>query len=251
MMKIVYVVPGVMAEEEQIRRRDILRGWAFPGTQADLICVTEGPASIESMYEEYLSIPETAKLIFRMQEEGYDAAVLGCAGDPGLDAMRELTDRMLVVGPGQTSMIAAAMLGHKFSVITPEEKLIPSSYELAFKAGVREKLASVVAVNIPVLDLMTDRSKSLDKIIAGGRRALEEDGADILVLGCMSMGFLNVAEEIEEALGIPVINPSKIGFKMAESLVASQLKHSKKAFGTPVKISSGKVKDLEDLYKKR
>jgi allantoin racemase len=249
-LKIVYVVPGVMAEEEQRRRESILRDWAFEGTQVDLVCVPEGPASIESMYEEYLSIPSTAKLMVEMEERGYDGAILGCAGDPGLDAMRELTEKMLVVGPGQTSMIAAAMLGHKFSVITPEETLIPSSYELAFKAGVLEKLTSVIAVNIPVLELMTKRDQSLEKIIQGGRTAIDRDRADALVLGCMSMGFLEVSEEIEKALGVPVINPAKVGLKMAEALVDSGLRHSKKAFGTPVKIRSGKVKSIDDLYQR-
>lgn len=247
-MKIVYVVPGLMEEQEQKRREALLREWAFPGTEVDLVCVTEGPASIESMYEEYLSIPAAAKLTYAMQEEGYDAAILGCAGDPGLDAIRELTDKMLVVGPGQTSMIVSAMLGHKFSVITPEETLIPSSHELAFKAGVLEKLASVVAINIPVLELMTNREESMQKIIAAGKKAVKEDRADALALGCMSMGFLNVAEEIEKAVGVPVVNPSKAALKIAEALVSSGLMHSKTAFATPTKISSGRVKNLDDLY---
>jgi len=174
--------------------------------------------------------------------------ILGCAGDPGLDAMREITQKMLVVGPGQGSMIAAAMLGHKFSVLTIDESMISSSYELAYKAGVEAKLASVVAVDIPVLELATDKEKSLQKIIEMSKEAVKKDRADVLVMGCMSMGFLDIADELEAAVGVPVINPSKIGLKLAEALVGGGLMHSKKAFATPTKIKSGKVTQISELY---
>ena len=204
-MRIVYVVPGIMDENEVKRRGQLLKNWAFLGTEVDIVAAKEGPASIESMYEEYLSIPAAAKLIYEKEKEGYDAAILGCAGDPGLDAMREITSRMLVVGPGQTSMIVGAMLGHKFSVVTIEDSMVASSYELAYKAGVLQKLASVVSVNIPVLELLVNRDESLKKIIEVGKLAVERDKADSLVLGCMTMGFLDVAEEIEKAVGVPVV----------------------------------------------
>jgi allantoin racemase len=247
-MRIIYVVPGPMDGAEMERRVGLLRDWASPGTEVDITCVSEGPASIESMYEEYLSIPATMKLMYEVQSQGYDAAILGCAGDPGLDAAREITDDMVVIGPGQTSMQIATMLGHRFSVLTIEDSLIPSSYELAYKAGVLEKLASVVPVNVPVLELATDKDASLEKIIAVGRTAVTEDRADVLVMGCMSMGFLNVAKEIERAVGVPVVNPSMTGLKAAEAIVGSGLMHSKRAFATPPKLKSGRVDDLDDLY---
>ncbi len=172
----------------------------------------------------------------------------GCAGDPGLDAAREITDSMLVVGPGQTSLQVAAMLGHRFSILTIDDSMIASGYDLAYKAGVSAKLASVVAVNIPVLELATDRAASLATIAAAGRLAVERDRADVLALGCMSMGFLDVAKEIEAAVGVPVVNPSLTGLKIAEALVGSGLMHSKTAFATPPKIKSGKISNLDELY---
>ncbi|MGE5593378.1 MAG: aspartate/glutamate racemase family protein [Betaproteobacteria bacterium] len=247
-MRIVYVVPGTMDEKEMARRGGLLREWAAPGVQVDITGVTEGPASIESMYEEYLSIPATAKKIFELEQEGYDAAILGCAGDPGLDAMREITSKMLVVGPAEASFVVAAMLGYRFSLLTVMDSMIPSSYELVHKAGVAAKLASVRAVNVPVLELACNRHATLEKIIAVGRRAIEEDGAHVLVLGCMSMGFLNVAEDIQAALGVPVVNPSKVALKVTEALVGSNLRHSKKAFALPPKLAEGKVGSIDDLY---
>jgi len=250
-MKIVYVVPGPMDAQEVNRRGELLKEWAFPGTKVDIVSVAEGPASIESMYEEYLSIPATAKEIFRLEKEGYDAAILGCAGDPGLDAMREITSKMLVVGPAESSILTAVLLGHKLTVITIDESMIASTEALVYKAGVSNKLASVRALNIAVLDLAVNRKSTMEKIIKVSQEAMEKDGDDCLVLGCMTMGFLNVADEISDVLKIPVVNPSKIALKMAESLVRSGLMHSKKAFALPPKISSGKVKNIDELYIKK
>lgn len=246
-MKIAYVVPGPMDQKEMARRGAILKSWAAPDTEVDIRRVEEGPASVESMYEEYLSIPATAEVVFRLEQEGYDAAILGCAGDPGLDAMREITSKMLVVGPGQTSYQTAAMLCHRFSVLTIAESMIDTCVELGYKAGVLAKLASVRSVEVPVLELATDRAATMEKIIAEGRAAMVEDRAQVLVLGCMSMGFLEVAEEVQKALGIPVINPSRLALAMAESLVRSGLSHSKKAFSLPPKLATGKVKSLHEL----
>lgn len=247
-MKIAYVIPGTMEEQEAKRREGLLRSWAAPDVVVDVRTVTEGPASIESMYEEFLSIPATAQEMFRLEQEGYDAAILGCAGDPGLDAMREITKKMLVVGPGQTSYQVAAMLGHRFSIITVTDSIIDGLYELAYKAGVSAKLASVLAVQVPVLELAANREATIDKLISAAHQAIERDRAQVLVLGCMSMGFLEVAEELQEKLGIPVINPSRVSLQIAEALVRSGLSHSKKAFMLPPKLASGKVNSLNELF---
>lgn len=249
-MKIAYVVPGPMPEQEMRRREGILRKWASPDVTVNITNIQEGPASIESMYEEYLSISGTAKQMYRLEQEGYDAAILGCAGDPGIDAMREVTSTMLVTGPGAISMQTAAMLTHRFSLITVASSLIDTCYELAYKAGVLAKLASVRAVDVPVLELATNREATVAKIIAVGRQAIEQDRAQGLVLGCMSMGFLEVAEEIQEELGVPVINPSRVCLHMTEALLRSGHSHSKLAYMLPPKLANGKVASLDELTHK-
>ncbi len=113
-MKVVYVVPGPMGRTgegraEMERRLALLRAYAAPDTEVDIVDVDEGPASIESLYEEYLSIPTTVEKMIEAEKEGYDAAILGCYGDPGLDAVREVTERMVVVGPGEAGVMAGAM----------------------------------------------------------------------------------------------------------------------------------------------
>ncbi len=250
-MRIVYIVPGLMPEEECRRRESLLRTWAFRGTQVDVAAVSEGPSSIESSYEEYLAIPAMADLAMRKEEEGYDAAIVGCAGDPGLDAVRELATRMAVFGPGSSSFLAASMLGHRFGVLTPEGDMGRSNAELAFRAGVREKLAGSVSIGIPVLDMMTDKQTTLNKTLDVSKRFLKETGADTLVLGCMTLAFLDFAETLEEELGIPVVNPASVTLKFAESMVACGLAPSKAAYPLPPKLRSGQAADFRQLYSRK
>ena len=165
-----------------------------------------------------------------------------------MDAIRELTTQMLVIGPGAASFLAAAMLGHRFGVLTPEGDMWQSSLELAFKTGVKDKLAAAVSIRTPVLEMMTDKKVTMERILQAARAAMEQKAVDTLVIGCMTMAFMDVAKEIEEALGIPVVNPASVCLKYAEAMVACGLTHSKAAYPLPPKLQSGKVKSFSELF---
>ena len=250
-MKIVYLVPGLMPEKECRRRESMLRGWACPGTQVDVAVVSEGPNSIESLYEEFLAIPATVELAMQKEQEGYDAAIVGCAGDPGVDAIRELTTRMAVFGPGATSFLAASMLGHRFGVLTPEGDMSHSNREMAFRAGVRDKLAASISIGIPVLDMMKEKQATVLRMLDVSRKFIKESGVDTLVIGCMTLAFLDIAGLIEEELGIPVVNPANITLKFVEAMVACRLSPSKAAFPLPPKLQSGHAADFRQLFSRK
>lgn len=245
-----YLVPGPMhltelgAKELQRRERK-LQTWALPDTQVTVQAVHAGPASIESMYEEYLAIPAMAQLAVQVQDEGAHAAIIGCFGDPGLDGLREVTD-MLVVGPASASIAMATTLGHRFSIVTVTDSIIPALRRLAWEAGALDALASIRAINVPVIELNKDHAAGVTKMLEQGRRAVEDDGADTLVLGCMSMGFLDVAEQMTQELGVPVINPSRAALHLAEATLALGLTHSRRAYMKPPKITAGR--SLDELY---
>jgi allantoin racemase len=241
-MKILYLIPGPMGRSpegkiEVDRRGSLLREYAGGDTEIGIEDVPEGPASIESMYEEYLSIPATLKRVVELETGGWDALIVGCFGDPGLDGARELVN-IPVIGPCEASVLLAASLGHRFSIITITESVIPFTERLVRNVGVGEKLASVRAVDIPVLELHKDRENTVAAALAEGERAIRDDRADALILGCMSMGFLEVAESVAPKVQVPVINPAKAALKFAEALVGAGLSHSRRAYMTPPKLTS-------------
>ena len=251
-MRIVYLVPGPMGRTEQgrvevERRGNLLKQYAAPGTETGINDVPEGPASIESMYEEYLSIPATCRRALELEEEGWDAIILGCYGDPGLDALRELLT-IPVIGPGEATALLAASLGHRFAVITITDSVIASTERQMRNIGVGEKLASVRVVGIPVLELHTNRERAIEATIEQGRKAIEQDRADTLIVGCMTMGFLEIAEAAGAELDVPFLNPARAALKFAEAIVGAGVTHSKRAYMTPPKLAMGKATFAAELF---
>lgn len=241
-MRVIYVVPGAMSDgplgvAEMSRRQALLQQWAFGGTTVEVVDVDNGVHSIESAYEELLSAPKTIERIQALEEEGCDAAIIGCFGDPGLEAARELV-HIPVVGPGEASLLLAAQLSHRIGVLAVFDSLAASHRQQAFRAGVLDKLASVRGLGIPVLELMREPEATFGRIVDVGREAVERDGAEALVFGCMSMSFLDIAPRLSEALGVPVINAAQAALKAAETQVSIGLSHSKKSFPLPPKLQA-------------
>lgn len=225
-MRICYIGPT--------EREAALQRFVGPGVTVEARRPRGGPASIESMYEEYLWVPGVMELAVELEREGFDAIVPGCFGDPGLDGLRELV-AIPVVGPGATAMLVAANLGHRFGVITVLESVVRPLENLALLTGVAAKLASVRSIDLPVLALNDDPAATFDRLVATSRRAIAEDRADVLVLGCGTLSFR--AAELQEVVDVPVINPLQVALRTAELLVACNLTHSKRSYPVPPKLA--------------
>ena len=210
---------------------------AAPGTEISEVSVDKGPASIESSYESALAAIGVVAKIVEAEREGVDAVIANCMDDPGVEAAREMVS-IPVIGPAETSMHVAAMLGHKFSVIAVLEADERPFFDHATKAGVASRLASVRAINIPVLELQ-DRDRTIRALVEQSVRAVREDGAHVLIFGCT--GMAGMAGDVEEGLrregiiDVPVIDPAVLSFKMAEALGGMGLSHSKRTYPTPPK----------------
>lgn len=245
-MRILYVIPGPMSRTELgpaevTRRGQVLRSWAAPGTAVEIREVASGPASIESAYEEHLTVPATAEAMLEAERDGFDAGLLGCFGDPGADALRELLESMPIVAPGEAALHVAAMLGERFGIVTVASSVVRPLRQLVVRSGLGERLAGLAVVETPVLELGRDPARTFERMSAAGRDLVEHHGADTLVLGCMSMAFLDVTAQLEAELGVPVVNPARSALKVAEALVGSGLRHSKRAYPLPPKLASGRV----------
>lgn len=226
-MKLCYIGPA--------GRTEALQKFLSPGVMLESRTTEGGPESIESMWEEYLSIPGTMELAVQLEQEGFDAIIPGCVGDPGIDGIRELIS-IPVIGPGATSMQVAAGLGHSFSVLTILDSVIRPTEHLAHTAGVAQKLASVRSIGIPVLELNNDLDRTFEQLIQTAKQAIEEDRAEVLVIGCGTLSFRS--EELQAAVGVPVVNPLRAALRMAELLVSSGLTHSKISYPTPLKLAA-------------
>jgi allantoin racemase len=132
-------------------------------------------------------------------------------------------------------MLTAAGICHRFSIITALEGLVRPLERLVKTVGLETRLASVRQAGIPVLELGGDPDESYRRVLNVGRDCLHSDGADTLILGCMSMAFLGDSERLQADLKVPVVNPALVTLKFAEMLVQADLSSSKTAYPPPPK----------------
>lgn len=202
---------------------------APPGCSVDVVYLEEGPASIEDERDEALAAPGTIARVQEAEREGIDAVVISCLLDPGLHAARESV-RIPVLGPGQTAMHMAAMLAGSFSIVSVTQSIIAPLQRRAQQYGLSPFLKSVYSVDIPVLDVESNRAEAFKRLLQASSKAVQQDGAGSIILGCTR--FTGLAEEIHEALkqgglAVPVIDPALLCIRLAASLVFCGLSHDK------------------------
>jgi len=223
----------VLGAGEIERRRAYLQANAAPHVTITVHGAAAGYPSIESERDAVAVSPHILAGLQRAEAEGASAGIVGCFSDPALDACRE-TMRIPVVGPGQASVMLALQLGERFSIMTPLETGERRQWPRLRAQGVADRLASVRGVGVTVVDLARGSNAAMERLAVVGRRCIEEDGADVLVMGCMSMAFMGVDRELSRSLGgAPVVNPVLAALKTAEAMLALGLSHARTAWPHP------------------
>ena len=220
-MKICYLLPGLgMSTAEITRREKILNRIAAQGTAVEIKVVEDGPMAIENAMDEYLAMPNVLKFILKHQDE-YDALIIGCAGDAGLEGAREQA-RIPIVGPGESSLVLGALGDKRFSMVTTSLERAAIKRRLVREAGLDvNRLVSSHSLDIPVLEMGKDVKRTQQNLIRAMKEA-KSQGADVMILGCMTAAFMDSAllKEAEKEAGIPLVNPIVTAVKMAEALAA-------------------------------
>jgi allantoin racemase len=236
-MRILYQLTSPMDKtigpQEVARRQGVLQASAAAGTEVAAEPTAKGPAAIESAHDAGIVVPELIRLAPLAEKRGFDAIIIGCYSDPGIDALREML-AIPVIGPGAASLHLAAQLGTRLSVLTPSGRGYGRVAARLRGLGIAPLLASVRGIGLSVMELAQQKPGALDKAAEAARVAVDQDGADVLVLGCMSMAFLpGVTQALGKKVGVPVVNPVIAALKTAEACVAMGLAHSKKAWPVP------------------
>jgi allantoin racemase len=182
-----------------------------------------GPQSIESYYDEYLAIPGILEEVI-LSKDSFDAFVIACWGDPGVEAAREITTKP-VIGIAEASMYVANMVAARWGIVTTQHRTLDMIEKTIAKTGFSHRCVSIRTTGIPVIETEMARQATIDALEAIGRLAITEDKAEALCLGCAGMSRLDV--ELEQRLGVPVIDAVAAAVKLAESLVGLNKRNSK------------------------
>jgi len=211
----------------------IAKRCARPDTEIVTVSPEHGPFTIEDNFDKAIATVGTIEEIKKGVLEHFDGYVIACFGDPGLYAGREIAEAP-VIGAAEASFYMACMLGHRFSIISILDRFKSTMEELVSKYGLDNRCASIRCTNVPVADFERDRQKGEAALIQTARCAVEEDGAEVICLGCA--GMVAFDEVMERTLHVPVIDPVVAAVKTAESVIDTGKRTSKiKTFRPPEK----------------
>jgi allantoin racemase len=236
-VRIKYIIPfpfdeeGVAARAEQVPRQ--LLG---ADTVVECVPVRNSATLVDCYYEALVFDMYIVEAGLRAEEEGYDAVIMDTVSDSGMAALRSRLT-IPVIGPGLVSYAVASMLGKRFSIITMWDKWKHLYEKNLDTYHLWEKCASIRAVNIPpdVEALFAGKEEEMfEKLTAEARKAIEEDGAGVILLGSTTMH--QAGDYMAAHLPAPVINPGPVAIKLTESLVQLGLTHSKVDYPSPSSI---------------
>ena len=231
MREILVINPNTSAEMTESIGEMSLRH-ANSDTTITVLNPDQGPRSIEGHFEEQIASIATVETLAKHRNE-YDAFVIACYGDPGVSACREITDKP-VIGIGEASMHMACFLGHQFSIVTVIPRAIPTMQDLVRNIGLSDRCASIRSTRLTVLEIEENPDRAITEMISESKIAIEEDGAEVICLGCAGMGQLD--SRVEEIVGVPVLDGTVCAVKMAESILSYGKSTSKvRAYAWPEK----------------
>ncbi len=145
-----------------------------------------------------------------------DGVLLACFGDPGLLALRELSDRP-VLGLAEASCREAAKGGRRFSIITGGVLWPPMLEELLASLGLADSLASIRAVAPTGGEIAANPAAAHDVLANAALDAVREDGAEAVILG--GAGLVGIAAAIRDRIPVPVFCSVEAGFQAAFAML--------------------------------
>jgi len=183
----------------------------LPGTlRIDCMTLDGAPFGIESAADIDAVVPMLAAAIDR-RLGAYDAVIIACYSDPGLQELRERFDKPLL-GIQESAALLSASRERRFGVLALSAESVERHVAYIHRLGLAGLHAGERPINVSVDDAARDAGV-LEPIVTAGRQLIDEDGAELLILGCA--GMARHRRSAEARLGVPVIDPVQAAVTLA------------------------------------
>jgi allantoin racemase len=201
-------------EPERRLRRDIAQSLVPAELSVEILANAAGPPSLASEEDFDQAIVTAAELVASLDQARVGVLVLSGAVDPGLDALRSASP-VPVVGPGEASLQLAALFGRPLSIVTVNEPAAVAARRFVEDAEVKPSIASIRSIDVPVPEIVLNRQRGSRALARECARAVEDDRAEAIFLGSMTLGTLAITETLQRGLGVPVFDPMRIAMATA------------------------------------
>lgn len=176
-------------------------------------------------YLEFIETIEVLENVQRAGREGFDAFLIGNIADPGLREAREIT-RMPVLGLCEISCHVACLMGHRFALVTGNEKHAPRILDNVARYGIERRLAAVERMKVERLVDLNDAFKDAGarERLVGQFLALADAtgaaGSEVVIPAIGVLMTLLGAHGVHTTPGgIPILNGIVALVKMGEAAV--------------------------------
>ncbi|MBU1333318.1 MAG: aspartate/glutamate racemase family protein [Alphaproteobacteria bacterium] len=176
--------------------------------------LAKSPPGIETDAHVEMVVPN---IIERIADEHADAYVLSCFSDPGIDRVRATTSRP-VIGIAEAAYLAALGLGRRFGIVSLGPSSIARHLRYLQALQISGRLAGDRSIDMTIPQLMA--TDVVETVLRTGSKLRDEDGADVVILGCAGLGSYRAA--LEAALGLPVVDPVQAGVALAATTLDLQ-----------------------------
>lgn len=246
-MRLLVINPNISESVTQLIGDEARRA-ASPGTEISLRTAPLGVAYIETRFEALIGA-YAAALVVAEHAAGHDAVVIAAFGDPGVAGIREALD-IPVVGMTEAALASACLLGRRFSIVAISRRITAWYREAVEANGLIGRLASLRALDEPLRDIAAVQSDHAARLKALCAAAVEEDGADVIILGGAPLAGL--ARTIAGQIAVPVVDGVSSAVRHAETLAA--LKPGAARAGSfappPTKPNAGLPEPLRELLRR-
>jgi Asp/Glu/hydantoin racemase len=232
-MKLLVINPNISDDVTALIESEALRS-ASPGTELLVRTAGHGVEYIETRFESLIAAGAVAEIIAEHAWPGsdpVDGVVVAAFGDPGMPALKELAD-VPVVGITEAALCAAALQGHRFSIIAISDRIKPWYLDCVERFGLTGRLASIRSINESLNAIGSVQQDFKETLLALSRQAVAEDGADVVILAGAPLAGL--ARELTGQIPVPVVDGISAGIRMAEAVVGLKSgPHLAGAFAAP------------------
>lgn len=250
-MKLLVINPNISDDVTALIESEARRS-ASPGTELLVRTAGHGVEYIETRFESLIAAGAVAEIIAEHtagsaaggDADPIDGVVVAAFGDPGMPALKELAD-VPVIGITEAALCAAALQGHRFSIIAISDRIRPWYLDCVERFGLGGRLASIRSINETLNAIGSVQQDFKETLLALSQRAVAEDGADVVILAGAPLAGL--ARELRGQIPVPVVDGISAGIRMAEAVVGLQSgPHRAGAFAPPpVKARKGLSENLD------
>lgn len=192
--------------------------------EVDVISLPRGPSAVETV-EAFLEASRIVVEVGRTVVSKYDGVIISCFLDPGVEELRRET-KGIVLGAGESSLTLAKLYGRPIYVLTVSlmKEALDLMWNKIYRLNLREYLVDIVSIPISVTDIDKDRNRAAELLLNTMKIILSKESRAVFVLGCT--GFGGMAEELEDEIKVPVVDPVKASALLIISLLKLAKHHT-------------------------